>query len=973
MSNKIKNISISGFRAFSEKTTLDFKTETGTADIVVIYAPNGTGKTSTIEGLEWAATGKISRIDDILKRAGARNGNPKEGYILKNRHYRGRTGSVSVQLDNGKTIRRNTKPKENRNNDYNEGKLIDFVDKMETFEHNILSQGAISKFSYEASNGNLFDTLIKNKSKENSEDIIVYDKINSAKNKVENAISSRRSEIDYINSVIIENEKLLAELKEKTINDDSLLESNDYIFFKNNFSLYEDLSRKNINESISYLNSLKSSIGTIKFKLLNFDISSYKKAFRSSLRSRKILELEERINKLKVKKDTLKSDASRVEVSRDSLLKYLTEINIKSLCSDVNHYYKIKNNILESERLIRKQKNTKNNVSHNISKLNTEDFIKKSADIETIRNILKEVFPNKEGNFSDAILVESDLIELNNRDITAKNIELDNLELNTFLKRPNNKDLYERLKSKKVLLDELNVQISGLVKEKESLISFDEKLTLIKSYVLEVVNEKELKDCPACGSNYENKGELIESVNSLKLNSQTLLDGSISSLNNQKQVILGEISSLTKEAQVLMSKIRTEISESISRIETNNRKIKHLFSLIRSLGKDFSEDIKLSDFFDRLSELEKYNLSKIRIVTKRKAKYERWKNNITSCLEIENIKLDENNSKLDVITSRYLSSFGEDVEVVAHKTKYLHVKMYKYQLYSKQLNNVNNELLEVSIDIEKLSMKLTNAKISLGSSNIDSYEEVIKENSLYTKNARSDFNFIMDNIKGFKIYKTSQMIDFLSRLENLIASFLSGAVTLQEISNKEKVISENRSELERVGEELSKENLKLAKIERALTGTMEYFSMLASQSINNDILNDMFMYVEPHLKYDKISFKVDLHKKSKGIYIQAGSSTTNESNTPIYYLSEAQINILSICIFLAEHARGIDMPINTIIIDDPVQSMDDLNSYALIDLCKVFARRFKKQIIITTHNNSFFNLFRSKLPEGRYSVKYIKL
>jgi exonuclease SbcC len=135
----------------------------------------------------------------------------------------------------------------------------------------------------------------------------------------------------------------------------------------------------------------------------------------------------------------------------------------------------------------------------------------------------------------------------------------------------------------------------------------------------------------------------------------------------------------------------------------------------------------------------------------------------------------------------------------------------------------------------------------------------------------------------------------------------------------------------------------------------------------------MFMYIEPHLKYDEISFKVDLDGKNKGIYIQAKSSASKENNTPIYYLSEAQTNILSICIFLAKHARKSDTGIDTIIIDDPVQSMDDLNSYALIDLCKIFSRRFNKQIIITTHNRSFFNLFQDKLPESRYPTKFIYL
>ncbi|EHH1028445.1 ATP-binding protein, partial [Vibrio parahaemolyticus] len=212
-----------------------------------------------------------------------------------------------------------------------------------------------------------------------------------------------------------------------------------------------------------------------------------------------------------------------------------------------------------------------------------------------------------------------------------------------------------------------------------------------------------------------------------------------------------------------------------------------------------------------------------------------------------------------------------------------------------------------------------------------------------------------------------------NRIEQKCSAFLANLLTSQKIASKKESIIENRKLLEVKNRELREGKSKLKKIDLALDEAMSYFSDLASDSINSEVLNDMFMYVEPHLKYDEISFRVDLNGNNKGIYIQARSNSMDDNNTPIYYLSEAQINILSICIFLADHARETESAINAIVIDDPVQSMDDLNSYALIDLCKIFSRRFKKQIIITTHNRSFFNLFRNKLPEDRYSTKFISL
>lgn len=54
---RISQIVLDGFRAYREAQTLDLD-----ANLVVIYAPNGTGKTSICEGIEWALTGQAHRI-----------------------------------------------------------------------------------------------------------------------------------------------------------------------------------------------------------------------------------------------------------------------------------------------------------------------------------------------------------------------------------------------------------------------------------------------------------------------------------------------------------------------------------------------------------------------------------------------------------------------------------------------------------------------------------------------------------------------------------------------------------------------------------------------------------------------------------------------------------------------------------------------------------------------------------------------
>ena len=54
---RLKQVTLSGFRAFATTTTVDLD-----ADCVVISGANGQGKTSLLDGIFWALTGKLERL-----------------------------------------------------------------------------------------------------------------------------------------------------------------------------------------------------------------------------------------------------------------------------------------------------------------------------------------------------------------------------------------------------------------------------------------------------------------------------------------------------------------------------------------------------------------------------------------------------------------------------------------------------------------------------------------------------------------------------------------------------------------------------------------------------------------------------------------------------------------------------------------------------------------------------------------------
>ena len=56
-STRIKKLCIKNFRGIGKKVDLDMD-----ADIIIIYGPNGTGKTSIIDAIEWTITGEVERL-----------------------------------------------------------------------------------------------------------------------------------------------------------------------------------------------------------------------------------------------------------------------------------------------------------------------------------------------------------------------------------------------------------------------------------------------------------------------------------------------------------------------------------------------------------------------------------------------------------------------------------------------------------------------------------------------------------------------------------------------------------------------------------------------------------------------------------------------------------------------------------------------------------------------------------------------
>ena len=80
---------------------------------------------------------------------------------------------------------------------------------------------------------------------------------------------------------------------------------------------------------------------------------------------------------------------------------------------------------------------------------------------------------------------------------------------------------------------------------------------------------------------------------------------------------------------------------------------------------------------------------------------------------------------------------------------------------------------------------------------------------------------------------------------------------------------------------------------------------------------------------------------------------------PLIVFSASQANIAALSYFLAMSLGAGERALPFVLLDDPLQSMDDVNVLGFADLCRFL--RADRQLVLSTHDRRFANLLRRKL------------
>lgn len=1028
---KIKSVKISGFRAFEkeEDSTFDFTKNGEIMNFASIYAPNGFGKTSFYDAVEWGITHKIQRFDKMLDFDKIRKEN--DGPLLLNKSSL--NGKVVVETSS-----------KNFENLINKKKVYKYNEKPvnEYFQNQILTQDLIDAFLKEEKADKRYDNFL-----EIDESLKKYDLAYKKINTLILYINDHRK--DLIKNKIIEQEKLQVEIdfeqefkKFDEINDlirslkkekENVSEIDQHTFNKTH---YDNLSRNTDVRLLQLEDELTKAKHRISTIMLARDgevseddkfsggVSSYidNKEKLSEFNEQLVLlnqivksfEDQERLtNELSLTNDDLANHQNRVKQVVEIERKFETFFNIENevilLNKDIENYkVTLLNN--EREKLNIEKENNETNIKLNELKKSLEasqsqlnnlpaqqkqqqtalqsiveletviDNLSISIDIEqdkkTNTSKILEDFKYFESKIDDDIEVLLDFVLFQ---------EYKELVRNYIIRRKNLEKLEDNEKEIKRKLDsqhKFNNEINSLIKTG-----------------LEIVNSSQSSDCPLCKHSYESFEKLSENILSNDLlNSQLkkLLEEKVDlelkvnqlvlRLSIDKENILAIFSAIKqpyllefKNQQNLIDKIELERRSNLDNL-VNFRSILNNINLSFGESKTFEElslkfQNEINHFINQISELSDHKANIEKLLLEKESLIKSYKEN----LEISERDLKRHLSIEDYIFVREyfvkeLNSTNFEKSILSELISNIHIKINdligKKKNQEKEMNDLRIILSNYVLGKEEYLKRIQQLN--------DSKTLILRIFEKYENFILSEFGLLISDKDKSQIEKEFLgLIEIQKEIQILCESKIEKYKILKILNDACIKATESKlvqDEIDKITKELQElgSSEEILKIER--DSLKAYLKETIESYFYTPLINAIYSKIDPHPDYKSIEFKCDFAETKPRLQIYT-LSHDGVLSVPSLYFSTAQINILSLSIFLARALKTKDnegKPVDCIFIDDPIQSMDSINILSFIDLFKGITLSLDKQLIVSTHEENFHLLLKKKIPDELFKSKFLE-
>lgn len=1028
---KFKKVEISAFRIYDKPAdaTFDFTVNTGeAADFVSIYAPNGFGKTSFYDAVEWGVTNDIQRFwqnDDITNEAisALREINEeKQVKILRNRHAASDLEtSVRIITDSAEMPERKFNVHGNSSSDIKSSSTTE----RKSFQRVILSQEWISAFLKENRGDKRYEKFMEDPELKGLDD---YYK------KVKAVVATCEKTIWELVEAINEEKKKITELEDKnfieTIN--NAIQS-----LKDRGEVLEMITPNTTDKSVLGFNDKISGrltdFGKLNDHLLQIlaviDIAKSGNEQVASIE----LYYQNIVSHIALLKELGKIDETLQQFSE--LLKWKNDVNVKQdqrnkLSAEQNDFNLLLESYEEYERVY--------NLLQDKLKI-TAEYQKQLAEISQQFSLkrdeesrLKVKFESNLRQISETGSAKAKIpalklkIEELNNGIASANVEIsklatdrDNkiqtrqeldkyegtysrfilaLEAENFLTEVPD-DLQIETGSLQVLTDlrkrvtEIQTELSGIDLRLNEQETFNLSLKEFVTKGIEIVNNTKTAACPLCTQDYDSYEQLAE-----KITSNQLFTLAIQELLRQKT----ELQNRQIEAATLLKERCQQIIDICLVNRTANQdSLSNLINELQALDLAIISEEKERDGLQNdllILQGEINNLSPAdyeKAVDDLIKELENERNSLTESIRTVSGELRNNDEKINELKT-LIKNNEDDITKQAEDKKYLLVlAWFRNNLQSdygskdvlnmrvadlvKNISDLDESINGIQKTIEKYQSDLgqfteeglnsqkevLQAQKEKAALIISTYDTFISRNlSLPIKGESKDkvLQLLKDKEEKttFDIQATSQLnTDYMKLVEyskNLLP-FLQSESAKAKIKNSEEQVQFLTNEVK-------------PKIEKERDSIKDFLEQKIKDFFYTRLINQIYNKIDPHPDFKGVEFKADFGSDSPRLDVLVTNSLNQQKLIPNLYFSTAQINILSLSIFLASALNSNEY--NCIFIDDPIQSMDSVNILSTIDLLRGIVATGEKQIVLSTHDENFHNLLQKKMPPDLFKSKFLE-
>lgn len=125
------------------------------------------------------------------------------------------------------------------------------------------------------------------------------------------------------------------------------------------------------------------------------------------------------------------------------------------------------------------------------------------------------------------------------------------------------------------------------------------------------------------------------------------------------------------------------------------------------------------------------------------------------------------------------------------------------------------------------------------------------------------------------------------------------------------------------------------------------------------LVANIFQRLDPHPAFKTVEFELDTYYRKGTTSPLVIDQVENISADPLLIFSTSQANIVALSYFIAMSLSSEQRGLPFLLLDDPVQSMDDVNVLGFADLCRHL--QLRRQLIVSTHERRFSSLLERKL------------